>query len=143
MNRSNRPEVFCKNCNFIKKEALVQVFSCEFCEICKNNFFYRTCPVACFWMNEWMNSQFLLLLVISSDQQYMLLTIYSSFTEKHVSKGNFFLSRSGKYLILLAKQLFTRYFRFCSKIWFDLIWSLFEEFVFVWMGDYSQLHMQT
>ena len=25
--------------NFIKKEALVQVFSCEFCEIPKNTFF--------------------------------------------------------------------------------------------------------
>ena len=30
------PEVFC---NFIKKETLAQVFSCEFCEISKNNFF--------------------------------------------------------------------------------------------------------
>ena len=26
-------------CNFIKKETLTQVFSCEFCEICKNTFF--------------------------------------------------------------------------------------------------------
>ena len=26
-------------CNFIKKEALVQMFSCEFCEISKNTFF--------------------------------------------------------------------------------------------------------
>ena len=26
-------------CNFIKKEALAQVFSCEFCEITKNTFF--------------------------------------------------------------------------------------------------------
>ena len=33
-------------CNFIKKETLLQVFSCEFCEICKNNFFYRTHLVA-------------------------------------------------------------------------------------------------
>ena len=31
--------------NFIKKESLVQVFSCEFCEISKYTFFYRT-PVA-------------------------------------------------------------------------------------------------
>ena len=27
------------NCNFIKKESLAQVFSCEFCQISKNNFF--------------------------------------------------------------------------------------------------------
>ena len=26
-------------CNYIKKETLAQVFSCEFCEICKNIFF--------------------------------------------------------------------------------------------------------
>ena len=31
-------------CNFIKKETLTQVFSCEFCEI--SNFFYRTPPLA-------------------------------------------------------------------------------------------------
>ena len=33
-------------CNFIKKEPLAQEFSCEFCEIFKNIFFYRTPPVA-------------------------------------------------------------------------------------------------
>ena len=72
-NRSSRPEVFykkvflkisqnsqestsarvsfliklqAKGCNFIKKETLVQLFSCEFCEIFKNTFFYRTPLVA-------------------------------------------------------------------------------------------------
>ena len=66
--RSSRPEVFCKKdvlrnfakstgkhqcqslffqaCNFIKKETLAQVFSCEFCEISKNTFFQRTPLVA-------------------------------------------------------------------------------------------------
>ena len=33
-------------CNFIKKETLTQVFSCEFLEITKNTFSYRTPPVA-------------------------------------------------------------------------------------------------
>ena len=33
-------------CNFIKKETLAQVFSCEFFEISKNTFFYRTPLVA-------------------------------------------------------------------------------------------------
>ena len=61
--RINRPEVFCKKgvlrnltkftgkhlcqsqaCNFIKKETLAQVFSCEFCEISKNTFFNKTPP---------------------------------------------------------------------------------------------------
>ena len=35
-----------KACNFIKKETLAQVFSCEFCEISKNTFSYRTTLVA-------------------------------------------------------------------------------------------------
>ena len=28
-------------CNFIKKETVVQVFSCEFCEIFTNTFFIK------------------------------------------------------------------------------------------------------
>ena len=32
-------------CNFVKKETLAQVFSCEFCEISKNIFSHRT-PLA-------------------------------------------------------------------------------------------------
>ena len=39
---NHRPEA----CNFIKKETLVQVFSCEFCEIYKNTLYYRTPLVA-------------------------------------------------------------------------------------------------
>ena len=70
--RSSRQEVFCKigvlrnfpkftgkhlcqslfcrpqACNFIKNKALAQVFSCEFCEISKNTFSYRTSLVAAF-----------------------------------------------------------------------------------------------
>ena len=33
-------------CNCIKKGTLAEVFSCEFCEIFKNTFSYRTPPVA-------------------------------------------------------------------------------------------------
>ena len=32
-------------CNFIEKETLAQVFSCEFCEISKNTFSNRIPPV--------------------------------------------------------------------------------------------------
>ena len=75
MIRGSRPEVFCRigvlrnfakftgkhlcqslffnkvtglrplACNFIKKEALAQVFSCEFCKISENTLFYGTPPV--------------------------------------------------------------------------------------------------
>ena len=46
-NNKTKSEVFykmviLKNCNFIKKETLVQVFSREFCEISKNTFLHRT-----------------------------------------------------------------------------------------------------
>ena len=34
--------------NFIKKETPTQVFSCEFCEICKNTFLHRAPPVAAY-----------------------------------------------------------------------------------------------
>ena len=34
------------DCNFIKKETLTQVFSCEICKIVKNIYFYRTPLVA-------------------------------------------------------------------------------------------------
>ena len=60
--KSSRPEVFCKRSIlrnfgrftekhlyqsiFIKKENLAQVFSCEFCEISKITFSYRTLLVA-------------------------------------------------------------------------------------------------
>ena len=40
--RVQRPEAS----NLIKKETLAQVFSCEFCEIFKTTFFYRTPLVA-------------------------------------------------------------------------------------------------
>ena len=33
-------------CNFIKKETLAQVFSCEFCKISKTTFSHRTPPMA-------------------------------------------------------------------------------------------------
>ena len=48
--RCSAKNVFCKKrpqaCNFIKKETLAQVFSCEFCEISKNTFLQKTPLVA-------------------------------------------------------------------------------------------------
>ena len=38
----------CSACNFIKRETLAQVFSCEFCKISKNTYSGRTPPVAAF-----------------------------------------------------------------------------------------------
>ena len=45
-------------CNFIKKEALALVFSCEFCETSKNTFSYRTPQVAAskipWFLDSWL-----------------------------------------------------------------------------------------
>ena len=38
----NPSKNYAQACNFIKEETLVQVFSCEFCEIFKSSFFDRT-----------------------------------------------------------------------------------------------------
>ena len=54
MFRRSRPEVFCKKVfleiSQISQEntcaRLAQLFSCEFCDMLKNNFSYRTPPVA-------------------------------------------------------------------------------------------------
>ena len=45
LNKVERPGGL-KAYNFIKKETLAQVFSCEFCEISKNTFLHRTRLVA-------------------------------------------------------------------------------------------------
>ena len=37
--------LFFKTCNFIEKESRARVFSCQFYEISKNTFSYRTSPV--------------------------------------------------------------------------------------------------
>ena len=53
-------------CNFIKKETLAQVCSCEYCQISKNTFSYRTSPMAAsvlwgwsFLFSMWRLSSFL------------------------------------------------------------------------------------
>ena len=81
---SSRPEVFCKKvfleisqnsqenayvavsfliklqalaCNFIKKETLAQVFSCEFFKISKYTFCYRTLPLAASERATWFSDK--------------------------------------------------------------------------------------
>ena len=42
ISQNSQENTWAEVCNFIKKETLAQVFSSEFCEISKNNFFCRT-----------------------------------------------------------------------------------------------------
>ena len=80
--RSSLPEVFCKKValknfpiftgkhlcqslffnkvagaasNFIKKETLTQVFSCEFCKIFKNSLFLKNTSGGCFCYCNWVS----------------------------------------------------------------------------------------
>ena len=46
-----------QSCNFIKKKTLAQMFSCEFCEISKNVFFYRAPRVAASFFKNTFCSQ--------------------------------------------------------------------------------------
>ena len=46
ISRNSQENTCARACNFIKKEILTQAFSCEFCEISKNTFSYRTPQVA-------------------------------------------------------------------------------------------------
>ena len=94
------PEVFCKKgvlrnfvkftgkhlrqslrlqpCNFIKKEALAQVFSCEFYEISKNTVFYRTPLGDCFYKENEPKYVFLKKTLISG--RLSMLISYALFT---------------------------------------------------------------
>ena len=47
----NSPENICARVSLLKKQALAQVFSCEFCKISKNTF-YSTRPVAACRSNQ-------------------------------------------------------------------------------------------
>ena len=55
-----RPEA----CNFIKKEALTQVFACEFCEIYKGIFFTEHLWITA---SEWNNTQCFNPLIVWND----------------------------------------------------------------------------
>ena len=68
-------------CNFIKKETLAQVFSCEFCEISKNTFFYRTPLVAAFvlkMMREALCYTLKVLLVLNDTQRKLCFIKFST-----------------------------------------------------------------
>ena len=51
--RSSRPEVLCN----ITKKTLAQAFSCEFCELSKNTYSYKTPSSGCFSGVLWFVSQ--------------------------------------------------------------------------------------
>ena len=63
--------------NFIKKETLAQVFSCEFCKISENIFPYRTPSVTASERRSLIN-------IFGMMQNYMLKSVWSSFLSLHL-----------------------------------------------------------
>ena len=127
-NRSSLPEVFCKKgvlrnfakftgkhlcqslffnkvagaaCNFIKKETLTQVFSCEFCEISKNTFSQRTPLVAASGkkpikvMKEMKSKQVTSFLTSSADLIFLISgKLFREISEIKIFKGKYFQDMS-------------------------------------------------
>ena len=52
MFKVNNKDTSTTPCNFIRKDTLARMFFCEFCEISKNAFSYRTPPVAAVFSNK-------------------------------------------------------------------------------------------
>ena len=87
-------------CNFIKKEALAQVFSCELCKISKNTFSYRTPLVAA--SDKWLNVLNKLTLSDRLQKQppevlckKRFLRNFAKFTGKHLCQSLFFNKVAG------------------------------------------------
>ena len=79
-----------KACNFIKKETLAQVFSCQFCEISKNTFSYRTLLVAAFDQTL-VELVCIIFIVLNSNfgEEPVMLIMWSPFSTElrlHISK---------------------------------------------------------
>ena len=60
IHRSGRPEVLTEACNFIKKGTPIKVFSCYFCKIFEDTFFYRASPVAAseYFLYTWLSNSY-------------------------------------------------------------------------------------
>ena len=99
-----------QGCNFIKKETLTQVFSCQFCEISKNAFLLRTPLVAV------SVSSFLLHTKIQMESPELpckkdVLRNFAKFTGKHLCQRLFFNKVAGlRSATLLKKRLWHKCF---------------------------------
>ena len=61
-----------KPTTLLRKGTLAQVFSCEFCEISKNTFFYRSLPMAAFVMRDGLKISTL----VEKENQHTLKLVY-------------------------------------------------------------------
>ena len=97
-------------CNFMKKETLAQVFSCEFCKISMNTFSYRTPLVAASILNYRsslpscsLKNMFLKLLQISKENCFIR---YSGSTLKMIKNAFYFNLKAFFFLRIFLSSLF-------------------------------------
>ena len=101
-------------CNFIKKEPLTQVFSCEFCKIFKNTFLYRTLLTAASYLSnipkvtnhEWdsrLKVANLLKASVFSEIFQIVQNKYPLYTERKLNVRKTFRSDTGHFLKVLFK----------------------------------------
>ena len=94
VNRRSRPEVFCKEgvlrnftkftgkhlCQNLSFNKVAGLRSCEFCEISKNTFSYRTPPMAASVLRSWFNSlSYILTNLFRSDRVMVKKSVLENF----------------------------------------------------------------
>ena len=131
-----------KVCIFIKKETLIQVISCEYCEILKNTSFYRTPPLhytfpksyvmieffGCIWIQNWHFSYFLChcFVFLHNSIRISVPWLFSTcFHTKIFSKFNFRAHYNvGSSTILIESLKFTNNSRITVTSLCNLLWKL-------------------
>ena len=99
-----------KLCNFIKKETLTQVFSCEFCEISKNTFLHRT-PLVAASVSSFLLHTKIQMQPLELPCKKDVLRNFAKFTGKHLCQRLFFNKVAGlRSATLLKKRLWHRRF---------------------------------
>ena len=104
------------SCNFIEKETLAQVFSCEFCKISKNSFYYRTPLVAAsgYWLKQIQYNQKKTFEVMYTKLNwYLRCCCISRFVSENVS----ILKRFSIFLFIITST------NTSTKIWCWLFWK--------------------
>ena len=150
--RNSRPEVFCPEaCNFIKKETLAQVFSCEFCEFSKSTFSSRITLVVASWISVtidlspvfpvslkfWSVScryRYLFLQIPNDKETFWLLTQNSLIFKLVFQQNMQSLGYSWSNLeIIWKRSLYTRRFhRFIENLWHSWPHNINQETRNVW-----------
>ena len=140
----NTPAPGYKTCNFIKKETLALVLYCEFCEISKNTFYYRTPLVATYVLQITFDPIFL-----EKHSMKMFLSfenIKSNLAEKELSILSY-LSADAFSTIIWKNSLFKNWWEqrvlSSSVCCFYLQKNVRGKFHYIWAQTYGFIRSRT